>query len=88
MISSIRSAASRTFANGACGWCRREAFASDPLRSLRLARLACELDFEAEPDTAAAARASAPALAGVAAERIFAEIKRIVIADRRSTGWR
>jgi putative nucleotidyltransferase with HDIG domain len=62
------------------------AFAADPLRSLRLARLACELDFEVEPDTAAAARAYAPALTGVAAERIFAEIKRIVIADRALDG--
>ena len=63
-----------------------QAFAADPLRSLRLARLACELDFEAEPETASAARAQAPALAGVAAERIFAEIKRIVIADRALDG--
>jgi putative nucleotidyltransferase with HDIG domain len=62
------------------------AFAADPLRSLRLARLACELDFEVEPDTAAAARAQAPALAGVAAERIFAEIKRILIAERALDG--
>jgi poly(A) polymerase len=63
-----------------------QAFAADPLRSLRLARLACELDFEVEPDTAAAARAHAPALAGVAAERVFVEIKRIVIADRALDG--
>ncbi|HET7051497.1 MAG TPA: HDIG domain-containing protein [Solirubrobacteraceae bacterium] len=63
-----------------------QAFAADPLRSLRLARLACELDFEAEPETVSAARARAPALAGVAAERIFAEIKRIVIADRALDG--
>jgi poly(A) polymerase len=64
----------------------QQAFAADPLRALRLARLACELDFEAEPDTVSAARASAPALAGVAAERIFAEIKRIVVADRALDG--
>jgi putative nucleotidyltransferase with HDIG domain len=63
-----------------------QAFAADPLRSLRLARLACELDFEAEPGTASAARTHAPALAGVAAERIFAEIKRIVIAERALDG--
>ena len=63
-----------------------QAFAADPLRALRLARLACELDFEAEPDTAAAARAHAPQLASVAAERVFAEIKRIVIADRALDG--
>jgi poly(A) polymerase len=63
-----------------------QAFAADPLRSLRLARFACELDFEAEPDTASAARMYAPALAGVAAERIFAEVKRIVIAERALDG--
>jgi poly(A) polymerase len=63
-----------------------QAFAADPLRSLRLARLACELDFEVESDTAAAAREHAPALAGVAAERVFAEIRRIVIADRALDG--
>ena len=33
------------------------AFASDPLRTLRLVRLACELDFEVESETATAARA-------------------------------
>ena len=63
-----------------------QAFAADPLRSLRLVRLACELDFETDPETAAAARAHAPALAGVAAERIFAEIKRIIVADRALDG--
>ena len=57
------------------------AFAEDPLRTLRLARLACELGFEADPETVAAAAAHAPALAQVAPERIFAEIKRIVISD-------
>ena len=30
------------------------AFAADPLRTLRLARLACELDFEVDPGTAEA----------------------------------
>ncbi len=62
------------------------AFASDPLRTLRLARLACELGFDVDPDTAARARASAGALPGVAAERVFAEFKRIVIADRALHG--
>jgi poly(A) polymerase len=57
------------------------AFVEDPLRGLRLARLACELGFEVERDTAAAARANAPALAEVAPERTFAELKRILIAD-------
>ncbi len=56
------------------------AFARDPVRTLRLARLACELDFEAEPETLTLARASAPALATVAAERVFAELKRVICA--------
>ncbi|HUJ62321.1 MAG TPA: hypothetical protein VLX92_27630, partial [Kofleriaceae bacterium] len=45
------------------------AFAADPLRTLRLARLACELSFAVDPQTAAAASASAHALDRVASER-------------------
>src|SRR3954447_17479611 len=56
------------------------ALADDPLRTLRAARLACELALEVEPQTADAVRAHAPALAGVAPERVFAELKRIVAA--------
>jgi putative nucleotidyltransferase with HDIG domain len=54
----------------------------DPLRALRLVRLAWERELE--PDRAAidAARAVAPAVAGVAAERVFAELKRIVACER------
>jgi poly(A) polymerase len=59
----------------------QDAFARDPLRTLRLARLACELAFEVEPGTVALARAAAPGLAGVAVERVFEEVKRIVCAD-------
>lgn len=57
------------------------AFRDDPLRTLRLARLACELEFEVEPETAAGARASAPALVQVAPERVFTELKRIMASD-------
>ena len=57
---------------------RDDAFTRDPLRTLRLARLACELGFSAEPATVAAARTAAPALAGVAAERVFAELARVI----------
>jgi len=60
----------------------REAFKADALRTLRLARLACELGFEVDPETASVARASAPALARVAPERVFAELKRIVVSER------
>jgi putative nucleotidyltransferase with HDIG domain len=62
------------------------AFVEDPLRTLRLVRLACEHGFSVEDETAAAAGASAPALAQVAPERVFAELKRIVIADRALEG--
>jgi poly(A) polymerase len=54
--------------------------AADPLRVLRAARLAVELDFEIEPETAALAGRHAPALEGVAPERIFAELKRVLTA--------
>ena len=65
-----------------------EAFTADPLRVLRLVRLACELDFAPEPETAAAAARSAPGLEAVAPERIFAELKRIVSSDRVVEGLR
>jgi poly(A) polymerase len=62
------------------------AFADDPLRTLRLPRLACELDFAVDPRTAAAAAERASGLLAVAPERVFAELKRIVIADRALAG--
>jgi putative nucleotidyltransferase with HDIG domain len=62
------------------------AFAADPLRTLRLPRIAAELGLEVELATGAAARRDAPGLAGVAAERIFAELKRIVAGDAALRG--
>lgn len=62
------------------------AFTDDPLRTLRLARLACELELEIDEDTRRAAAASACALPEVAPERIFAELKRIVSAARALDG--
>jgi putative nucleotidyltransferase with HDIG domain len=61
-------------------------FQSDPLRTLRLARLAGELGFEIEPETLRSARSSAPGLAGVAPERTFGELKRILSAERALDG--
>jgi poly(A) polymerase len=63
------------------------AFADDPLRTLRLARLACELEFEPAPETHAAARAAAPRIDEVAPERIFLELKRIVAGPRPRAGF-
>jgi poly(A) polymerase len=63
-----------------------EAFAADPLRVLRAARLACELHLEPEPETRAAAAAHARELDRVASERIFTELKRIVVAPEALRG--
>jgi poly(A) polymerase len=54
------------------------AFQRDPLRTLRLARLACQLGFDVAPATLDLARTAAPALSGVAPERVFTELRRVV----------
>ena len=64
------------------------AFTQDPLRVLRLARLATELDFSPERETAQAAARDAPLLDTVAPERVFAELKRMIVADRAVEGIR
>jgi poly(A) polymerase len=63
-----------------------DAFARDPLRTLRLSRLACELDFGVDPETLAAAKRSTPALSAVAPERVFTELRRVVAADHALEG--
>jgi tRNA nucleotidyltransferase/poly(A) polymerase len=57
------------------------AFEADPLRVLRLARLACELRLDPEPATVQAAAARAVRIATVAPERVFAELRRVVTAE-------
>ncbi|HEY7631069.1 MAG TPA: HDIG domain-containing metalloprotein [Thermoleophilaceae bacterium] len=58
------------------------AYADDPLRPLRLARFATELNLRPEPETERLTREAAPLVAGAAAERVFAELRRIVSAER------
>ncbi len=53
-------------------------FADDPLRVVRLVRLAAELELEPQAATCDLAREQAPRVAGVAQERVFAELKRIL----------
>jgi tRNA nucleotidyltransferase/poly(A) polymerase len=65
-----------------------QAFAADPLRVLRVARLAGDLRFEVDPATEAAARAQARELARVPAERVFAELRRIVTGPAPLEGLR
>jgi tRNA nucleotidyltransferase/poly(A) polymerase len=61
----------------------------DPLRALRAARLFCTLGLKPDRATSAAARAAASGLAQVAAERIGAELARILGSPRASgaVGW-
>jgi poly(A) polymerase len=63
-----------------------EAYAQDPLRPLRLARFAAELGFAPDPETQRLTAAAAPAVADAAGERVFAELRRLVIADGALTG--
>src|SRR5206468_2993155 len=58
----------------------REAFHADPLRTLRVARLATELGFEVDAGTAAAVREYASGLRDVSQERVFSELRRVVTA--------
>jgi putative nucleotidyltransferase with HDIG domain len=58
------------------------AYERDPLRPLRLARLAAELDLAPDPDTERATREAAPRLTEAAPERVFAELRRLVTTDR------
>jgi poly(A) polymerase len=63
-----------------------EAFADDPLRVLRLVRIAVEMDLEPEEQTSDAARAHAGGLGGVSAERVFMELRRILASPRARHG--
>ncbi|MHB1810362.1 MAG: HDIG domain-containing metalloprotein [Solirubrobacteraceae bacterium] len=54
------------------------AFRDDPLRVLRLVRIALELGLEPDPYASALAREAAPRLAEVAGERVFAELARVI----------
>ena len=55
-----------------------QAFADDPLRAVRLVRLAAELELELDPATCDLAREQAARVAEVAQERVFAELERIL----------
>ena len=62
------------------------AFADDPLRVLRLARMALELDLEPEASTLALARRHAGELTSCAGERVFAELRRILASALATRG--
>ena len=63
-----------------------EAYESDPLRPLRLARLAAELGFEPDEETERLTAAAAPRVPAASGERIFAELRRLVMAPGAVAG--
>jgi poly(A) polymerase len=64
----------------------KSSYAHDPLRPLRLARLATELELEPDPDSERLTRAAAAHVGDAAAERVWAELRRLVCADRVMEG--
>jgi putative nucleotidyltransferase with HDIG domain len=62
------------------------AFAEDPLRVLRLARVAVELELEPEAETLRCAAAHAAGLHRCSPERVFMELRRIIAAPRAPRG--
>ena len=62
------------------------AFEDDPLRVVRVARLALVLGFAIDPATRAAARAAAGGLDRVSGERIFAELNLLLANDAAPAG--
>ncbi|MBJ7458446.1 MAG: HD domain-containing protein [Thermoleophilaceae bacterium] len=64
------------------------AYDDDPLRPLRLPRLAAALDFEIDPETALATRRHAARVNEPAAERVFAELRGLIGCDGALRGMR
>jgi poly(A) polymerase len=61
-------------------------FRDDPLRVMRLVRMAVELEADAEPATARLAKEAAEGLRAVAPERVFAELRGVITSDRVVAG--
>ncbi|HTW43241.1 MAG TPA: HD domain-containing protein [Solirubrobacteraceae bacterium] len=62
------------------------AFAEDPLRVLRLVRIALELDLQVDAATLRSAGEHACGLCTVAAERVFTELRRIIASEQVRRG--
>ena len=63
-------------------------FADDPLRLLRLARIAHELGFQVETEAVRAARRDAHLADRAAGERIYTELRRLLLPEHPSDGVR
>jgi poly(A) polymerase len=64
------------------------AYEQDPLRPLRLARLAAELGFAPDSDTERLTRQAAQRVGSAAPERVFAELRRLMVAGGVLEGLR
>jgi poly(A) polymerase len=63
-------------------------FSDDPLRMIRAARFATQLNFTISPDTLEAMKANAERIQIVSMERITDEIQKIMAASKPSIGWK
>ena len=63
-----------------------EAYRADPLRPLRLVRLATELGLAPDPETERLTRAAAPRVTAASPERIWGELRRLVVSDHVLAG--
>ncbi len=73
-------------ARGCLRMVTESALVEDPLRVLRLARLAMQLGLEPEPETVSAAQRCAPGLTEVAGERVFSELRALLATERAVEG--
>ncbi|MGO4419600.1 CCA tRNA nucleotidyltransferase, partial [Streptomyces sp. MCAF7] len=65
-----------------------ESFSDDPLRMMRAARFAAQLDFDVAPEVIAAMKAMAGRIEIVSAERVRDELNKLVLAARPVKGLR
>ena len=62
------------------------AYENDPLRPLRLARFAAELGFAPDPETERLTAEAAPRVGEASGERVFAELRRLLVAPAALEG--
>jgi poly(A) polymerase len=62
------------------------AYENDPLRPLRLARFAAELGFAPDPETERLTAEAAPRVSEASGERVFAELRRLLVAPAALAG--
>ncbi|MCW7986193.1 RNA nucleotidyltransferase [Streptomyces platensis subsp. clarensis] len=65
-----------------------ESFSDDPLRMMRAARFAAQLDFEVDPEVFAAMKAMSDRIEIVSAERVRDELNKLVLAPHPREGLR